>query len=202
MESLAPIPFTDVPIEHKSGSYVCTRYGLLFEGHRCFGQLGIYLSETAPIYDDITIPVDDEINFADDTPSVQPARGVAEMPISWWRAQCAFRGLDTAGETENLQNRVTASMEIRMLDELISLEKDLMKDYSIARAAQRKSKAVRFEGNKASGGEGRLEGAEAPTGRRPRGGRRSGGRIPSRKQHKKSKPGFQEIMKRFGTKPL
>jgi hypothetical protein len=101
-----------------------------------------------------------------------------------------------------LQNRVTASMEIRMLDELISLEKDLMKDYSIARAAQRKSKAVRFEGNKASGGEGRLEGAEAPTGRRPRGGRRSGGRIPSRKQHKKSKPGFQEIMKRFGTKPL
>jgi hypothetical protein len=36
-DDAAPIPFTDITIEHNTGSYICTEYGLLFEGHDCDG---------------------------------------------------------------------------------------------------------------------------------------------------------------------
>ncbi|KAN0089088.1 hypothetical protein V8E51_019348 [Hyaloscypha variabilis] len=218
METTTPSPFTDTPVEHETGSYLCTRFGLLFEGHKCFNQFGIYLPETSLSYDeeDITIP--------DETISAHSERVVAEMPISWWRAQCAFRGLDTTGEVADLQNRLSVSKDVRMLADLTALEKDLTKEYWAASRAQRKKKDVpagemgeEGEGRNATDGEGRYEGVERRTGRRSRGGSRGdsrerrrggsregrrGGRIPSRKNNKRGKHAFGEVLKRFGTKPL
>ncbi|KAE9365029.1 hypothetical protein N431DRAFT_419883 [Stipitochalara longipes BDJ] len=210
METSTPIPFTDVPVEHETGSYVCTKFGLLFEGHKCFNQLGIYLAETSLSYDD------EEITIPDETAPTHSDRSVADMPISWWRAQCAFRGLDTTGEIADLQNRLTITNEVRMLAELTVLEKDLTKDYWLASRAQRKKKDVPsgenvedFEGRNTTDGEGRHEKRERRTGRRLRSGSRGGlrggrggGRIPSRKHDKTAKPAFGEVLKRFGTKPL
>ncbi|PMD31823.1 hypothetical protein L207DRAFT_591249 [Hyaloscypha variabilis F] len=218
MDTPTPIHFTDTPVEHETGSYICTRFGLLFEGHKCFNQVGIYLPETSLSYDEEDITISDEIT------SARSERVVANMPISWWRAQCAFRGLDTTGEIAGLQNRLSISKDVRMLADLTSLEKDLTKEYWAASRAQRKRKDVpggetgeEGEGRNATDGEGRYEGAEGRTGRRSRGGSRGysrerrrgglregrrGGRIPSRKNNKRGKHAFGEVLKRLGTKPL
>jgi hypothetical protein len=121
------ILFTNVPVEYETGSYVCTRYGLLFEGHHYYGQLGIYLPGPAPIEDEITIP--------DETSTGAFGREVAERPISCWRAQCAFRGLDFASEIPELQERFNIDVEVKMLDELAGMEKKLMHHYIEARRA-------------------------------------------------------------------
>jgi hypothetical protein len=198
------ISFTDVPVEHETGYYICTRYGLLCEGHHYYGQLGIYLPAPAPVEEEITIP--------DETSTDAFGREVAKMPISWWRAQCAFRGRDIAGEIPELQDRLNTDVEVKMLDELIGIEKKLMHDYIEARRAQRKPPMRgqnrmhtptpgQLKGIYTNSGEGRSKGTEGRTGRHSRGGRQGGGGgVPSRKRTKKSRP-HSEVMKRFGTKP-
>ena len=208
METTTPIPFTDAPVEHETGSYIITKFGLLFEGHKCFNQLGIYLQEKPLSYDDEGITIPDEAELT------QYVRTVAEMPISWWRAQCAFRGLDTTGEIADLQIRLSDSKDIRMLADLTTLEKDLTKDYWLASRAQRKKEVPSAEtGDEFDGKnvtelvkfhEARYGGPGGRTERRSRGGFRGGrrgGRVPSRKPNKRGNPAFGEVMKRFGSKP-
>jgi hypothetical protein len=107
-----PLTTRDVGIVHRTGSYVCTRNGLLFEGHRCLTAIDAYIP-------------DEEADEEDAHTSV---RWVAEMPLSWWKAQCAFRGLKTEGTIIELQDRLRTREEAGALDELKELEEWLMKD--------------------------------------------------------------------------
>jgi hypothetical protein len=202
-----PVPFTDVTVEHEGKTYICTQYGLLYEGHKHFYDLGIYLP-AAPSHDQIpeqNADYDNELYYDDQVPADNPVRGRAGMPISWWRAQCAFRGLDTAGDIGNLQDRLTSCDETstRMTQELKTLERDLLKDFIKQRQRERKganrsgaprpNKEVLQRREEGRGGEPRRE-------RHPRGGMRGSGRLPSRKANRKRKPKYDDVMSRFGSR--
>ena len=95
-------------VEHNGVKFLCTHRGLLFEGHRCFSGIDVYIPD-----------------------ALFTANNVAEMPPSWWKAQAAFCGLDLSGEVADLQARLQGYKEAWMLDELKELKREAMVEASL-----------------------------------------------------------------------
>src|SRR4051812_17613728 len=49
--------------------------------------------------------------------------------VGWWKAQCLFRGLDTKGTIEELQNRLKPAPAAPMSNELLASIREIKKGY-------------------------------------------------------------------------
>lgn len=199
------IPFKDVPVEHEGRKYICTKYGLLFEGHSYCFEPAVYLPEPTPIPTIEANPADDEIYFDEEIPAGTP-RERAEMPISWWRAQCAFRGFNSTGSIDELMTRLregepsNEGVGARMTLELKTIERDRLKELkkkTRKRGAPREPRNFKPRHHE-SGEQQRYE--EHHSGRDSRGHSREvrTGRPPPRNPNKRRRGNSNDVMQRFG----
>lgn len=103
-------PVVIPPMEHKfkAVTYTCSGEGLYKDGHSCDAQAEKLLP-----------------------PKVQRPgnkKDIEIKPAGWWKAQCAFRGLNQTGSISDLQSRLREAKK-KMIPELKAAETQLNKDF-------------------------------------------------------------------------
>ncbi|CAD6439737.1 f3264f75-1397-40cf-9e4f-c25dccdfe720 [Sclerotinia trifoliorum] len=103
-------PIVILPFEHKfkSVTYTCSGEGLHKDGYS---------------YD----PHAEKL-LPPKSPKPGNAKGIETKPAGWWRAQCAFRGLNQSGSIADLQLRLREA-KAKMIPELKTAESQLNKDF-------------------------------------------------------------------------
>lgn len=103
-------PIVILPFEHKfkSVTYTCSGEGLHKDGY----------------------PYDPHAEKLLPSKSPKPGntKGIETKPAGWWRAQCAFRGLNQSGSIADLQLRLREA-KAKMIPELKTAESQLNKDF-------------------------------------------------------------------------
>ncbi|KAJ8064598.1 hypothetical protein OCU04_006927 [Sclerotinia nivalis] len=114
-------PIVILPLEHKfkSVTYTCSGEGLHKDGYP---------------YD----PHAEKL-LPPKNPKPGNTKGIETKPAGWWRAQCAFRGLNQSGSIADLQLRLREA-KTKMIPELKTAESQLNKDF------KKQNKIVRDSG--------------------------------------------------------
>jgi hypothetical protein len=129
---LPPLGRVVIPAQeykHKLGVFTCRGQGIMKDGFT-FDSVEVSLPPLHPV-----------LTKAGKVAKRQPIP--PKRPLTWWKAQCVFRGLKQQGKIEDLQSRLRSAGG--MLEELRALEAQLDEEFRRKNAAAREERWARLE---------------------------------------------------------
>ena len=109
MADLHPIVIPPLEHTHKSVKYTCAGEGILKDGHRYDAHAEKFIPPKS-------------------TKAGAEPKELDKKPAAYWKAQCAFRGLNQTGSINDLQLRIRETKK-KMLPELKTAESELNKEF-------------------------------------------------------------------------
>jgi hypothetical protein len=123
--SLHPIVLQNIYIMNPGHRLTCDQDGLESETHKLSTDVTKYMPPATPVL------------TRSGTIKVHQPRFIKQPPHGWWKAQCAFRGLDTKGTVGQLQNTLRGHEEEGIADAVKELEERSEEEFRVKNAEER-----------------------------------------------------------------